>query len=110
MPRVDIPDVIARTTSDRAGHPHMIVAATGEGPMDALGGLAAQADAEAERIADGFRKDPENRGSPDAAWCFEVVDVRLVPVPGGARSWAAYGTLASEGATPSSASFWDQRH
>jgi hypothetical protein len=65
--------------------------------MDALGGLAAQPDEEAERIADGFGEDPENRGSPDTSWRFEVVDVRLVPVPGGAQSWAAYGTLVSEG-------------
>jgi hypothetical protein len=64
MPRIDIPDVTARTTSDRAGHPHMVVAATGEGPMDAPGGLAAQAGDEAERIAEGFRENPENRGRP----------------------------------------------
>jgi hypothetical protein len=112
MPRIDIPDVTARTTSDRAGHPHMVVAAAGEGPMDALGGLAARAGAEAERIAAGYRDDPENRGRPDAVWRFEVVDVRLVPgtVADGAQNWAAYGTLVSEGANPWAASFWEQRH
>jgi hypothetical protein len=112
MPQIDIPDVTARTTSDRAGHPHMVVAATGEGPMDALGGLAAQAGAEAERIAEGFRENPENRGRPDAVWRFEVVDVRLVPgtLSGGAKDWLAYGTLVSVGANPWAASFWDQRH
>jgi hypothetical protein len=111
MPHIDIPHVTARTTSERSGHPQVVVAAAGEGPMDALAGLTAQAEAEAERIAAGFRDDPENRDRPDAIWRFEVIDVRLVPgtVSGGAQNWAAYGTLVSAGPNPWAASFWDQR-
>jgi hypothetical protein len=110
MPRIDIPDVTARTTSDRAGHAHMVVAATGEGPMDALGGLVSQAEAEAERIAEGFREG-EHATRPDAVWNFEVVDVRLVPgvVQAGEQNWAAYGTLVSEGPNPWAGSYWRGR-
>jgi hypothetical protein len=88
----------------------MVVAATGQAPMDALADLVSQASAEARRIADGFREG-EHATRPDAVWSFEVVDVRLVPgvVTGGAQNWAAYGTLVSEGPNPWAGSYWHGR-
>lgn len=38
--------------------------------------------------------------------------MHIVVGPAGSKSesWCCYGTLCSTGATPWSASFWDQRH
>ena len=110
MPQITIPDVTIRTTSDGAGHSHGLVVGTGELLDAAMQALQAEAQARAEEAAV-RHDDPDSTDRPDAAWQFELVDMRIVVGPAGNKfeSWCCYGTLCSTGATPWSASFWDQR-
>jgi len=100
MPTISI-SVTTRTTSDNAGLQRMVVAGNGGTVHHALENLATLAKDEAGEIAKPFRG-AEYLGEPDVVWRFEVVDVQLVPVPlaDGDSWWIAYGTLASDGATP----------
>jgi hypothetical protein len=100
MPTVNI-SVTTRTTSDNVGLPRMIVAGNGGTVYEALQNLAELAEKEADKIAKPFHG-TEYLSEPDVMWPFEVVDVQLVPVPlaDGDSWWIAYGTLASDGATP----------
>jgi hypothetical protein len=102
MPKIDIPEVTARTTSDGAGHVHAVVTGSATGPQQALGELIARAQDEAARMAAGFREGNAGAPGPDVQWHFEVVGVRLVPGPldSGPAGWTAYGTLTSKTATP----------
>jgi hypothetical protein len=111
MPTITIPDVTIRTTSDGAGHAHGLALGTGLTLDGALQALTAEALRQAGEIAETYRG-ADHDSQPDAEWRFEVVDMRIVIGPEGSRdeSWCCYGTLCSTGATPWSASFWDQRH
>ncbi len=81
-----------------------MVAGAGETPKDALENLAAEAKAGARQLAAPFAG--PGRPEPDASWRFEVVDVRLIMGnPSTPRTWAAYGTLCSQGADP-----WEAQH
>lgn len=113
MPKILIPDITIRTTSDGVGHPHGITFGAGGTYNDAMIGLNQDAARMARETAEPFEAAKgEHAGRPDAVWRFEVVDVRLQPGPddNGEPSWVAYGTLVSEGADPWASSFWDQRH
>jgi hypothetical protein len=103
MSVVTIPGIRLRTTSDGSGFPHRVVTGTGSTPQTALASLAEDAEAAAEQMAAAFADDA--RADAVVSWAFEVVDVHLImgnPVT--ARTWAAYGTLCSQGADP-----WDSR-
>jgi hypothetical protein len=100
MPTISI-SVTTRTTSDNVGFPRMVVAGNGGTVYEALQNLAELAEKEADKIAEPFRG-AEYFSEPDVVWPFEVVDVQLVSVPlaDGDSWWIAYGTLASDSATP----------
>jgi hypothetical protein len=78
MPEISVQGVTVRTTSDGAGHPHMVVAGSAAAPEDALADLAGAAEAAAGRVAQELSGRRENHDRPDAEWRFEVVDVRMI--------------------------------
>ncbi len=109
MPNITVPECVLRTTSDGHGHVQGLALASGRTLEEALAGLAARANAQAEELAAGYRG-KEHEGRPDAEWRFEVADVRIVAGPPGSgrETWVAYGTLCSVGAHPWAASYWQQ--
>jgi hypothetical protein len=120
MPRVTVPAVTIRTTSDSKGHPHGIVTGMSLSPELALIELKQGAQTQAEKAARPYSTtDPPPRVHPPPTakvppmgtrvpttplpkeWRFEVVDVRLAPAMiEGKNGWLAYGTLLSEGEKP----------
>jgi hypothetical protein len=137
MPRITVPAVTIRTTSDGEGYPQGIATAMGQSPELALSALKEQAQTQAEKVATGRSRPGFHRssasaspplrasetssgGRPEAAlsphdepqeWRFEVVDVRLAPalMEGGERGWLAYGTLLSDGEQPGAAGYWPRK-
>jgi hypothetical protein len=109
MPDSTIPECTLRTTSDGSGHVHGLALGSGLTLDEALTGLAARAQAQAEELAAEYRGD-EHRDRPDAEWRFEVADVRIVAGPphSDRESWVAYGTLRSIGVHPWAASYWQE--
>ena len=100
MPKIDIPAVTARTTSDGAGRVHGVVTGSGPGPQQALDELRGRAQGEAARMAAELQAAASGPGA-DLQWQFAVVDVRLAagPLESGQAGWTAYGTLTSKTAT-----------
>jgi hypothetical protein len=101
MARISLPEVTTRTTSDGAGYPHGIAAATDDDPVGALAGLAA----EARRIIGELIEAADPAGIDmlePGDWGVEVVDVRLVAAPDADQrpAWTAYGTLRTTGLSP----------
>jgi hypothetical protein len=101
MPKIDIPAVTARTTSDGAGRVHGVVTGSGPGPQQALDELRGRAQGEAARMAAELQDAAGSGPGADVQWQFDVVDVRLAAgsLESGQAGWTAYGTLTSKTAT-----------
>jgi hypothetical protein len=101
MPKIDIPAITARTTSDGAGRVHGVVAGSAPGPEQALDELRARAQAQAARMAAELQATRGMVPGADLQWQFDIVDVRLAsgPMESGQAGWTAYGTLTSKTAT-----------
>jgi hypothetical protein len=106
MATITIADVLVRTTNDNPGHVHGVSIGGGPDIDSAMISLMTDAQHRAEELA----RELQGTDREDAVWQFEVIDLRIIPGPPDREDerWLAYGTLASRGRTPWTASYWDE--